>query len=338
MAAPLEEATVERVTLPSASRLVARRGKAQKTRNKDLAKTSHDLRQPLQTLMLLHALLAKTVEGAPVQKLLKRMGVALDSLTSIISGLSDPKPTPNVMVELQARQSVSAAEDPIDTSSALSKVTPGAGMLAPVIFMVDDDCEVRAAIRSVLEDNGNLVAEFSSCEEFLAHDRGDRDGCLLIDAYLPAMSGLELLRRLQAKGCTLPAIMITGNSDVPMAVNAMKAGAIDFIEKPIGRLELLASIERAVDLSQDQSKRLAWQRDAARQVASLTARQREVMDLVLAGSPSKNIAADLGISQRTVENHRAAIMARTSTKSLPELARLVVVAATMTSEQLTAAP
>ena len=121
--------------------------------------------------------------------------------------------------------------------------------------------------------------------------------------------------------------MITGNSDVPMAVQAMKAGALDFIEKPIGRSELLASVERALEQSRDSSKLFAWRETAANHVAGLTSRQRQIMELVLAGHPSKNIAADLGISQRTVENHRASIMKKTGSKSLPALARLALAAA-----------
>jgi len=114
---------------------------------------------------------------------------------------------------------------------------------------------------------------------------------------------------------------------VPMAVEAMKAGALDFIEKPIGREELIAGVERALELSQDSSKAQEWREAAATHLAGLTPRQREVMDRVLAGQASKNIAADLGISQRTVENHRASIMKRTGSKSLPALARLALVAA-----------
>lgn len=124
----------------------------------------------------------------------------------------------------------------------------------------------------------------------------------------------------------MPAIMITGSSDVPMAVQAMKAGASDFIEKPIAAAELLASIDRALERSSDQCKLTAWHADAAEHIASLTPRQHQIMDLVLAGHPSKNIAADLGISQRTVENHRASIMKTTGTKSLPALARLALAA------------
>ena len=194
------------------------------------------------------------------------------------------------------------------------------------IVVVDDDDLVREAIRAVLEDDGRVVETYPSCEAFLEGFHSDRPACLLIDAYLPAMSGLELLEKLHSDGHSLPAIMITGNADVPMAIKAMKAGALDFIEKPIGREELLASIERALDLSHDSEKLLEWRATAAGHLAGLTARQRDVMERVLAGQPSKNIAADLGISQRTVENHRAGIMKRTGSKSLPALARLALLA------------
>ncbi len=141
---------------------------------------------------------------------------------------------------------------------------------------------------------------------------------------MPGMSGLELLQRLKSANARLPAIMITGNGDVPMAVQAMKAGAADFIEKPIGREELLASIERALERAQDAEQARGLAGRGRQRLAGLTTRQRQIMDLVLAGHPSKNIAADLGISQRTVENHRAAIMKKTGSKSLPALARLAL--------------
>jgi len=194
------------------------------------------------------------------------------------------------------------------------------------IYIVDDDDQVREALRVVLEDDGREVEAYASCETFLeAYAPGDRQ-CLLIDAYLPGISGLELLKIMKGQGRHLPAIMITGNSDVGMAVLAMKAGASDFIEKPIGRDELVDSIDRALELSGDADKRLKWRESAASHLSGLTQRQREVMERVLAGHPSKNIAADLGISQRTVENHRASIMKRTGAKSLPALARLALVA------------
>jgi two-component system CheB/CheR fusion protein len=148
----------------------------------------------------------------------------------------------------------------------------------------------------------------------------------LIDAYLPGMSGIELLRNLRAKGQHLPSIMITGNGDVSIAVEAMKAGATDFIEKPVGREELIASLDRALELSRDSNKLTERRETAATHLVGLTPRQIQVMDMVLAGHPSKNIAADLGISQRTVENHRGRIMRRTGSKSLPALARLALIA------------
>jgi len=183
-----------------------------------------------------------------------------------------------------------------------------------VIFVVDDDAGIRQDIRCVLEGDGRAVEDYPDCEAFL-------------EAYRPGMNGLELLQRLKDAGDRLPAIMITGSSDVPMVVQAMKAGASDFIEKPIGGGELLASVERALEQARDSSKLSAWRESAANQVASLTPRQRQIMDMVLAGHPSKNIAADLGISQRTVENHRASVMKKTGSKSLPELARLALAAA-----------
>jgi two-component system CheB/CheR fusion protein len=125
----------------------------------------------------------------------------------------------------------------------------------------------------------------------------------------------------------LPAIMITGNSDVPMAVQAMKARALDLIEKPIGRMELLASVERALEQTRESSELFAWRENAAIRIAGLTPRERQIIEFVLAGHSSKNIAADLGISQRTVESHRSAVMKKTGSTSLPALARLALTAA-----------
>ncbi|WP_454859082.1 chemotaxis protein CheB [Rhizobium binxianense] len=198
--------------------------------------------------------------------------------------------------------------------------------VSPVIFVVDDDSHVRNGLRSLLEADGRVVETFATCEAFIEAYRPDRVGCLLIDANLPGMSGVELLQWLRERKSGMPSIMITGASDISMAVSAMKSGASDFIEKPVDRSELLASVERALDQSRDATKLAAWRSSATDHVASLTTRQRQIMDLVLAGHPSKNIAADLGLSQRTVENHRAAIMKKTGTRSLPALARLALAA------------
>jgi len=201
------------------------------------------------------------------------------------------------------------------------------GRALPVVFVVDDDEQVRQALRSTLEADGWNAETYADSEAFLRAYRPGRVGCLLVDAYLPGMNGLGLLRHLRLNGDALPSIMITGKGDVPMAVTAMKAGADDFIEKPVGYKELSEAIEKAVEHSRDAAKRAAWRQSAAQYIAELTPRQRQIMDLVLAGHPSKNIAADLGISQRTVENHRASIMKRTGSHSLPALARLAVTAA-----------
>jgi two-component system, chemotaxis family, CheB/CheR fusion protein len=147
----------------------------------------------------------------------------------------------------------------------------------------------------------------------------------LVDALMPSMSGIELIERLAGKGYKLPAIVITGNADVPMAVQAMKAGAVDFIEKPVPCDVLQAIIKRAFNHTQDTAP-LSASGERALSVASLTTRQRQILDLVLAGYSSRDIASDLGLSQRTVDNHRAAIMRKTGSKSLPALFRTALAA------------
>lgn len=195
-----------------------------------------------------------------------------------------------------------------------------------VIIVIDDDADVRVSIRDTLEADGHVVEDYPDAESYLAAFRGEREGCILLDAGLPGMSGIALLEHLHALGDPMPTIMLTGSSDVSLAVSAMKAGACDFIEKPVSRDALMESVARALAQSHDVGMVHALQESAARRVADLTPRQREIMAMVLAGQPSKNIAADLGISQRTVENHRAAIMHRMEVKSLPELARQALAA------------
>jgi two-component system CheB/CheR fusion protein len=217
--------------------------------------------------------------------------------------------------------------------SASAIPVEAAAATAPVIFIIDDDSGVRDAIRGMLEHTGHLVEDYEDGESFLEACRPDRNTCLLIDANLPGISGLDLLKHLKATGRLVPAVMITGQSDVAMAVEAMKAGASDFLEKPIRSVELLAGVGRALELFRDSGKLLEWRQDAADHLAGLTRRQRQVMEMVLAGHPSKNIAVDLGISQRTVENHRASIMKKTGTRSLPALARLALVAVGASGER-----
>jgi len=151
---------------------------------------------------------------------------------------------------------------------------------------------------------------------------------LLVDAYLPGMSRLSLLRQLRADGRSLPSVMITGMSDVSTAVEAMKVGAMDFVEKPVSREGLINCVEHAFALSRDANSIHAQRDTAAAQLVDLTPRQRQIMEMVVAGRPSKIIAEALNISQRTVENHRAMIMKKTGSRSLPALARLGLHAST----------
>lgn len=196
------------------------------------------------------------------------------------------------------------------TPKAVAKATSGA-----VVHIVDDDGGFRGALRMLLEEGGMTVVDHASCEQFLQRYDPATSGCLLLDAYLPGMDGLGLLAHLHAAESTLPVIMITGQSDVLVAVAAMKAGAADFLEKPVSGADICASIDRAM---------AAGGRKAPLVLADLTPRQAEVLDAVMAGKASKTIAFDLGISQRTVESHRAAIMDRVGARSVPELVRKVL--------------
>ncbi|ESQ92799.1 response regulator transcription factor [Asticcacaulis benevestitus] len=193
----------------------------------------------------------------------------------------------------------------------------------PVIYIIDDDCLVRDGIRYLLEAEGLVVEDYDNSEAFLKLYKPGEGECLLLDARLPGMSGLELLQKLRKTGSKIPIVMITGHSDVAMAVEAMKAGASDFLEKPVTRRRLVDCVELAVTASRHINKLDHVHRSAAEHIARLTPRQREIMALVLAGYASKNIAAEIGISQRTVESHRASIMRKLGAKSLPELGRLV---------------
>ena len=213
--------------------------------------------------------------------------------------------------------------------SPLAAEMPSAALgasAAATVCVIDDDDALRQTLRIALEAEGFGVQDFASGASFFASYRAGQVDCLLVDAYMPGMDGMDVLAKLRGDGDRIPAIMITGSSDVAMAVGAMKAGAFDFIEKPIGNGDLLACLARAIAISKDANQRTAWQAAAVRQLAALTPRQREIMDMVLAGHPSKNIAADLHISQRTVENHRASIMRKSGVRSLPALARLALAA------------
>jgi two-component system response regulator FixJ len=185
-----------------------------------------------------------------------------------------------------------------------------------LVYIVDDDEAVRDSLALLLESAGHLVEAFEAAAEALASCRTRLPACIVTDVRMPEMDGLEFQERLAGAGIDVPVIVMTGHADVPLAVRAMKAGAVDFIEKPFSDDAIIASIETAL-------KRPSRAADPAimERVESLTPREREVMELLVVGHPNKVIAHRLDISPRTVEIHRAHVMEKMKAKSLPELVR-----------------
>jgi two-component system CheB/CheR fusion protein len=196
--------------------------------------------------------------------------------------------------------------------------------LRPTIFVVDDEGALREAMRELLQEEGWAVEAYSSGDAFLeAYHRG-REGCLVVDARMPGMSGLELLERLKARSGGPPAIMITGHADVRLAVRAMKAGAMAFLEKPVQYDELVINIERALELTRNSTALSSLREEAAKRMMGLTLRERQVVGMVVEGNPNKQIAYVLRISQRTVETHRATAMKKVGARTLSELIHLTI--------------
>jgi two-component system, LuxR family, response regulator FixJ len=193
------------------------------------------------------------------------------------------------------------------------------------VFVVDDDAAVRQGLRFMLRAASYSVEAFPSALSFLENYDPRRAGCLLLDIQMPQMSGIELQQRLNLRGWRVPVIFVTGHGTVPLAIAAMKAGAFDFIEKPLREDALLDSIERALQWNdrayEDRLERATLQGRAA----SLTPRERVVLELVAAGEPNKVIASRLGISFRTVELHRAHIIEKLQARGLSDLIRMAVI-------------
>ena len=190
------------------------------------------------------------------------------------------------------------------------------------VYLVEDDHQVREALSSLLEVAGLRVETFADATEFLRLATLSRPGCVVLDLRLPRISGIEVLETLRARGFRIPVIIITGYGDVNSAVRAMKAGASDFIEKPVRSERLIAQVRACLEEDRIDS-RADLGRDAVRQrFNSLTARERQVMDRVVAGTSNKLIARELGVSPRTVEHHRARVMEKTGSRSLAELIHL----------------
>ena len=193
---------------------------------------------------------------------------------------------------------------------------------SPCVFIVDDDPGVRRAIQALLSSVALRSETFATPQEFLDRERADRPGCLVLDVRLPGMSGLDFQRELAQAGVTLPIIFITGHGDVPLTVRAMKSGAVEFLTKPFRPQELLDAVQQA--LERDRALR-AKRRDAAEvrhRYETLTAREREVMGLVVSGLPNKQIAAKLGTVEHTVKIHRSRVMGKMQAASLAALIRM----------------
>lgn len=190
------------------------------------------------------------------------------------------------------------------------------------VYVVDDDTAVLQAIRWLIEPLGMEVRTFSGAAAFLhAYDPGDAAACLLLDVRMPEMSGMELQEVLAAHHVFIPVIFLSGHADVPMAVRAMRNGAFDFIEKPFNRQTLVERINQALAHNRQERAKRSRRQAAQARFAQLSGREREIFERLVAGKPNKVIARELGISVRTVESHRAAVMDKMGAASLAELVR-----------------
>lgn len=189
----------------------------------------------------------------------------------------------------------------------------------PTVFIVDDDPDLREALVQLLEAAGLQVESYADGASFLAACEPERPGCLLLDVAMPGMTGIEVQTELRRRGNAIPVVFLTGHGDIPMAVRAVQAGAVDFLEKPMTGGALLERVHRALGLDQEARDARAMSREIAERARRLSQREREVMALVVGGSSSKEAARLLGISVRTVEAHRTHVMHKMGATNLAEL-------------------
>jgi len=195
---------------------------------------------------------------------------------------------------------------------------------APTIYVVDDDEGVRNSLRFLLKSVGLTARTLASAREFLDSYRPRQPGCMVLDVRMPGMSGLELQQQLNLRGAIIPVIFITGHGDIPMAVEAMQHGAFDFLQKPFRDQDLIDRIQRALERDARSRAALAQHDRIRERFDTLTPREHEVLSLMTRGKPNKVMAAELGVSQRTVEIHRARVMEKTGAASLAQLVRMAM--------------
>ena len=193
-----------------------------------------------------------------------------------------------------------------------------------LVFVVDDDEAVRSSTKLLLKSVGLPAVTFSSAQEFLDNYDPLQPGCVVLDVRMPLMSGLELQQLLNMRGAIIPVIFITGHGDIPMAVEAMQHGAFDFLQKPFRDQDLLDRVQKALEKDRVNRVQLREKTRIQERRESLTPREREILELMTRGKPNKVMAADLGVSQRTVEIHRARVMEKMGASSLAQLVRMVM--------------
>jgi RNA polymerase sigma factor (sigma-70 family) len=194
----------------------------------------------------------------------------------------------------------------------------------PVVMVVDDDSGVRNAMRILLKSVGIDAMVYASAQEFLGAWQPSQPGCLVLDIRMPGMSGLELQQQLNLRGAVVPVIFMTGHGDIPMAVEAMQHGAFDFLQKPFRDQDLLDRIQRAIARDSERRESLGEHARIEAHLESLTAREREVLDLMVKGKQNKQIAQELGVSPRTIEIHRSRVMEKMDAHSVAELVRMML--------------
>jgi FixJ family two-component response regulator len=194
----------------------------------------------------------------------------------------------------------------------------------PLVYVVDDEPSVCVSLKRLFHSIGLEARTYTSAQEFLGSERPDAPGCLVLDVRLPGLSGLDLQGELAAAKTALPVIFITGHGDIPLSVRAMKAGAVEFLTKPFREQELLEAVQRGIHESRILRQHQAVLRLLQKRYASLTPREREVFPRVTSGSPNKQIAADLGASEKTIKVHRGQVMQKMKAESLADLIRMAI--------------